>query len=1765
MDRSERLEEEAPIANGVAHHKDENDGTGVPEWVRFEDLKIVQDEKNRMEDNLTLAQEENQRLKHEKEELMHMVAVAEERASELEQENARLHDAVKDLESDLSTVFDQLNNANAGANDSGSGSEPATPSTGDANASMDSSVAQLQDQLRQARDREADLTSKLNAALQTIADMEETHAAAAATHHDTAQDNEDESGSALDERNEETARLVAQLQQQVESLTAEHDEDMRKYATEAQSTIQELQAHVAELNDETVRLSSELSAREKEVAHLRKRAAATASAAAMDTGAPGTPSRPTSADKHRRPWRPPSATGNRADNLDDSREYAKMNRPQLLKTVDHMHEEIQWLNACLTAVREHRRDEHVRLPKRRKEEFVFATESRAKEKELHKNMHIIIDYLQKLDVPPEAPTWRQLVVMYQTCQELTDKVIKTEGELDEAIGELDTLRNVLGVQEGMSSINAARVLISKLNDVEADNDALKEELQHARDVHAHDKTAFDEQLNELDQQLMKQGQEYDETLKMLEVENSQLISDLEHRLAAMTDAKEALHDELDRILRDLERAAGTTPDASTKTKVERCMEHIRGVQASVPRGDAVSTAIPTSSPTRPRSAHSMHTLSPSSSQRLAPARAAINRSPHRAPEVVGAASVIAQARGALGSTSDSSSALTGLKQHMVEQERRHQEELRDLMRHTEELHARQKTRLQELAAAHDASEDSLYKRMLELEVEAENTARQRDEVEAQLRIAEANVARLQAATEDNHGRALELEANFEAEVQGLQEVLQREKEQHEQEVTRLQGMVDSSSEALVRECRALEQQLQRQEETSREKDKEITRLMGEFRNMRDAHEKQYEELEKSHEEEMVGVLRRHEQELQKQGDALQEAYDTVQGLAKREKELSEREKELAAEVDSLQRRLQQEQEQALDERERQQQEHERDVAHLQEMVEAMKTRHAREVEQLQHDIAAAQADTAAQQDRAQAFATALDLKEEELASAREAFEEERKTFKEAGDRLRRNVEQLDAEVSHLKAQHGAESRELSAANTRQSRALEEAQEAKAALELRAQALQRELTSTRAQLESELAREREAHDENVMRERQHRADTEAALQRKVGRLVEERDALKQDVERLTAQLQDTKAASTRLTDETSTEMATLRTRHAAEVEKLEDDLRRSEAERSEFGAELQALRDSVRRYFDEVTRKQPAGDAQAKEPVEQLRTIARTFSDTAQQRDALEARVRELEKAAGDYREQVDQLREDVAAKEEQVSRLQSNERAGKNNAAALETRLSTTTERAEALERENGDLRARITALQEELGDQAAAATANQAQLSAVLDSVKQGFSTEKQNFHKQMEGLRAELYEAQDRISDMRGQLRDTEAVLDRVRGEHAAAAVERDGLKQALQAETSRREKAEEEASYASREVARLNAEVTETTAQARNKQGELDHVSSLLSAVQADLERARDSEDKLKEDVARMRGELEQASGQLTEHEAAQQRHRNTAYEVEVLRREVDEQRRELERAQQQNLQQKAQANREKRNNAAVIADLERQIEVLKARHAKEREALVSMDANLRQLNEDKAKADRETSRQREVSKNLQSQLMQQVSAVREKERQVVTLKKRVAALEDDIAKLQMQKRSLESRTRRDQSRLATDLQRHLEAQDRSMRVLDRARDQSLLMNTTGGGGGGGGSGLHGNTSMTSSGYDPRLSGLGSQVRRLGAQIRQERLEADNSAVFSSTLTKNPSSSHQSATGTPMPAARTNAQSTNADGTLFLNDESQVTDFDVTKEQP
>eukprot|EP00043_Microstomoeca_roanoka_P018264 m.194503 g.194503 ORF g.194503 m.194503 type:complete len:1732 (-) comp16792_c0_seq2:2088-7283(-) len=1684
------------LASSGDDDEDINNSQGVPAWVRVEDILIVQREKEQVLQDLQDAEQQIAQLTNELDDL-------KERNTDLELANQELQETVMELEGDIAALSTQINSRAASAEQPGS-ADAASPMS-----DVTDGITQLQNQLRSSRAREEELENRLTAL------QEELKAKVLPP------------PGAVDERHEATSLLITQLQQQIDALTTEHDEDMRKYAEEAQTTIQELQSHIEQLSASTLQLQEEIAQRDQQIAELQQPAAGRklpgqlgASTSALSLSL----SRPTSADR-RRPWRPPSAAGVRSEVYEemgrsrpmtpDISDCSKLSKAQLLQAFEHLSEELHWVNQCLTAVRDQHRDQHVRLPKRKNTEFVFATETRAKEKELHKNMHVILNYLQSLDVPPEAPTWRQLVVLYQTCQELTETVQKVNAELDQSVGELDTLRSILGVEEGMSSINVARRLISKLSDMETEAAALQSEFDQTRENHLREIQTLDEQLKELDTHLVEQGKAYDDALHELEQESTQQFQAFERQMNAFAHTTQVATRDLQHLADDVQRIANLTTDERVKPRLDTTVQQIQAVRSSVAQLME-----------RPQDAND---LAPKAI--LSPARSVITRSPHRAPEVLDASRVIANSKSRI--SEDPAAVLTNLKQHMVEQEQRHQQEMRDLMRTTEELHERQKQKLRELATLHDATEEDLYKRMVKLEVEIETITRQRDEALADLRIAEDNVRRLKLATEENHNRALELEANFEAEMQGLQQVLQREKQSHEAELGRMRAHMENDSGTLLRECKALEQQLQRQEDANKEKDQEIQRLMGEFRGMREAHAKQFEQLEKGHEEEMMQVLQRHETELQKQADALREAYEAVQDLAGQEKSFSERERLKNDEVAALENQLATERQKALDERDQMHREHQRELAQLQDMLEDLKTRHGHEVEELEHDIQTLQSEVAAQQERAQALSTALILKDEELASAREVFEEERKTFKEASERLRRNLEDLENEASLIKQQHSAEMRDMSGNATRQGRLLEEATQSNTALNARVQSLTRELNSTRAQLEAELAHAHEAHRDDVTRERAHRAELEAAFQDKVAQLVEERDGLQRELERLETRMQDEKSSSARISDEISSELAKLKSRHATETEQLQAELRKSETERTEHAGDLHALRESVRRHYEEVMRKQPAGDAQAREPLDQLRGMARVFTETVHQKDGLESKVKELEKAVRDYRDQVEQLRTDVENKEEEVSQLQSNDRAQKNNVAALQTRVGTLTDRTEALERENSDLRARITALQEELGEQAAAASNNQAQMTAVLESVKQGFSTEKQNFHKQVEGLRTELYEAQDRISDLRTQVRQTEAQVEKLKNDLAIVGAERDGLAQAVQMETVKRERAEDDVARLSQEAARLGAEVSEASARAKSRQSELDHTGALLNALQVDLDNVRQENTRLKDEMARLKDELDRLNGQLTDHEAVRQQHRNSSYEVEVLRREVNEQRKELERAQQQALQQKAQANRDKRNNAAVVADLERQLEVLNARHAKEREALVSMDANLRQLNEDKAKAERETARQREVNKNLQAQMIQQGSVLRDKERQVVSLKKRVATLEDDLSKLQLQKRSLETRARRDQSRLASDIQRHLDGQNRSMRVMDQARggDQSVL------------------SANNSTVFDPRLSTLGSRVRKMGADLRQERFDKEMSTMSPHISKTRP------AGGTDPLSSTFNRDKAEQNGTLFLPEDSEL----------
>ena len=213
------------------------------------------------------------------------------------------------------------------------------------------------------------------------------------------------------------------------------------------------------------------------------------------------------------------------------------------------------------------------------------------------------------------------------------------------------------------------------------------------------------------------------------------------------------------------------------------------------------------------------------------------------------------------------------------------------------------------------------------------------------------------------------------------------------------------------------------------------------------------------------------------------------------------------------------------------------------------------------------------------------------------------------------------------------------------------------------------------------------------------------------------------------------------------------------------------------------------------------------------------------------------------------------------------------------------------------------------------------------------------------------------------------------------------------------------------------------------------------------------------------------------------------------------ELAEVRRQRDRLQQELLQSRSVNKREKDSHATIVADLERQLQVARARYDKEHSHVSSSDATTRQLRDEVARLQRALEASQQQLLQAEAQQLQTELTLKERERALASTKKRVETLTLDMQRLAAQRKALEERTRRDQSRLIADVQSQLHAHDDAMQSVSRLRETSTIGQRT---------------------YDRRLAQLGSQVRQLGDELRHERVEteASRSGYSSARVTPTPS---------------------------------------------
>jgi chromosome segregation ATPase len=369
------------------------------------------------------------------------------------------------------------------------------------------------------------------------------------------------------------------------------------------------------------------------------------------------------------------------------------------------------------------------------------------------------------------------------------------------------------------------------------------------------------------------------------------------------------------------------------------------------------------------------------------------------------------------------------------------------------------------------------------------------------------------------------------------------------------------------------------------------------------------------------------------------------------------------------------------------------------------------------------------------------------------------------------------------------------------------------------------------------------------------------------------------------------------------------------------------------------------------------------------------------------------------------------------------------------------------------------------------------------------------------MQALRNELQRTEAQTAQLRAQLREADDATAAAQRELTAIMADRDIQHGQAQQAKARVVEIERRLLTSQTQVSELQDRVVrhqhDSQAAQRNyaelqaEAGNLQRMTVELQAANRRLEDGLVSAQAQHEQLATTGQVIPKLEGQLM----------SASRDLEQVSSELAELRRQRDRLQQELLQSKSVNKREKDNHATIVADLERQLQVARARYDKEHSHVSSSDATTRQLRDEVARLQRALEASQQQLQQAEAQQLQTELALKERERALTTTKKRVETLTTETQRLAAQRKALEERTRRDQSRLLADVQSQLHAHDDAMQSVSRLRETSTLGQRT---------------------YDRRLAQLGSQVRQLGDELRHERVEteAGRSGYSSARVTPTPS---------------------------------------------
>eukprot|EP00730_Choanoeca_flexa_P012709 TRINITY_DN4548_c0_g1_i1.p1 TRINITY_DN4548_c0_g1~~TRINITY_DN4548_c0_g1_i1.p1 ORF type:complete len:2012 (+),score=806.97 TRINITY_DN4548_c0_g1_i1:33-6038(+) len=1500
----------------------------------------------------------------------------------------------------------------------------------------------------------------------------------------------------LEAENAELRNTLAQLEKdqhgdaQLDRLEQVHEQEIEALQEQHRTTTHALRAEITTLNEEIDELHTTLEQAEVRYQsdldqHVRHRQLPTPGSSAKGRKSAGS--------TRKRPAFRPGYNGGLSSKQTDmrkevipfnDRDLTSLNKMELLQLVDFYDRENIWLFECQA-------DAHARLaaaPEGRTQKHIHGLpshiEDRARRRRSKDNIHKLRTYLRSLGCPGQASTWTQVNTLYNHSMELETRVDKQGRQLDKLVPEVEQARSLLRCTRTEPLTKPIQALQDRVSSLQTDLTVARRELSAERATNA-------QALSTLKEQLSANQEQAEHDLDLLK--DQLTAQERRSRAELLARDKETLNS----LVTATERSRSTGPSPSpapvhlavprSTSKPSNSTSSNTYTSRSVPttpRRRAQSPGMTAPHSARPRTANS--TASASSSRPTSRGRD-LERSQGQSPAALETSSRIDEL------VDMHAAQLDGLRQQIKQERQAHQEEvaaledrLQDVQRGHEQVLARHRSELAQMRVAQHSDVDGLLQ--------------ERNRLREELVVAESTSQRVQSVADETHSKVMDVEAQFESELIALQGAMSREHARHAQEVDRLKADRATLEEHHAQQLEAALDQLTQCESQIQYSQEEIERLQTTLRQAQSAHATELAELRDQLEGELATLRTQHDLELRQQAAELQEVYQSATYASQRA--TPEVQEEIDATLGQLRGEMMVLRESKETERQMLINKHEAQLTALESSLAKARSSHAQELHALENDHQLLLQEMADTRESVLALQLALKAKEQELTAAREAFVEERDTFALSLSRLETQTEEMTEEAHRVRQLHTTEVADLTATISELRAQLQQAQDdlrlRQVELESKAQELtylQQRATAERDDLNATLMAD-------VTRERQARRVTEETQAEKLRAVSDERDDLRRKVQvlqgKLTAQQSEANGQLQAVQRELSQRKLDLEDqKYQAEQQQRDHQARLHKAQ-----LELDSLRAQLQRLCMDTAGEDDLNTSAMAErsttsASDYARVLARQITQQQAKLAVLQTENTELTGNMARLRAQHDRLKATLDATQDESSQLRSAERSVRETTTQLEVRVSVAEEENMRLQQELDETRHKLNQAKQQVSESTTRAQHGEGQFAALIESIQSGFETEKQNFHAQVANLRHELEAAQAQSTELRGQLRAAEARHKQTQMELSTLGADRDALQAQLDSQRQRGEDGERRANGLQQHTTELQGQVAslqQEVASVNRKYDELQAEASNLQRITVELQ---DRNRELEEQVKTSSMTSSKLTATSKEVERLERQLGSAHHDLSTVTNELDDLRKQRDRLQQEVIQARSVNKREKDSHATIVADLERQLQVAKARYEKERGHVSQGDVATRQLRDEIARLQRALDASKQQTAQAEAQQLQTELSLKEKERALASTKKRVEALTAETQRLAEQRRALEERTRRDQSRLLADVQAQLHSHDDALRSVARLRDSSTL--------GGNARGQN---------YDRRLAHLGTQVRRLGADLRQERFDRESSILSHST---------------------------------------------------